>query len=153
MNHKQSLPQIDLTIMKEMEIRYKPSPELTRLDTPVKVWEFSQKLIGSCTEINFLVFYLNHDHQVNGYALVSKGSVNEAIALPREIFKGAIMANAEAIISCHNHPSGWLRPSDEDVMLTKRLEEAGEIVGIDLIDHFIVGEGGCFSVKEWVFVH
>ncbi|MCP4133675.1 MAG: JAB domain-containing protein [bacterium] len=110
--------------------------------------EFVKKLIGNCAEERFIALYVNQDFLVYGYSLISKGSVNEAIIHPREIFKGAIMSNATAIIACHNHPGGDLTPSSEDVLITKRIESVGEIVGIPLFDHLIVGERRCYSLKE-----
>ncbi|MCP4131047.1 MAG: JAB domain-containing protein [bacterium] len=144
--------EIDHTILKEMEIRYKESPELPQTDDPMKVSDFTRKLIGNCADERFIVLYVDYNCRVYGYSFVAQGSINEAVTHPREIFKGAIMSNAFAIISCHNHPGGDMEPSEEDILITKRLEEVGDLVGIALVDHLIVGEEGCFSLKEGDFL-
>ncbi len=75
---------------------------------------------------------------------VAVGSLNQCIIEPREIFKGAILSNASGILCFHNHPSGDCTPSKDDNMLTKRLTQAGIILGIELVDHIILGEGSEF---------
>ena len=81
--------------------------------------------------------------------VVSVGSLNSSIVHPREVFKVAILSNAASIIIFHNHPSGDPTPSREDVNVTNRLKEAGKLIGIDLIDHIIIGsENSYCSLKE-----
>lgn len=91
--------------------------------------------------------YLNCRHQIIGWEVISQGSLTASIAHPREIFKGAILSSAAGIILAHNHPSGDPSPSDEDVRLTKRIAEAGRILGIELLDHVIIAESGTYSFK------
>lgn len=91
------------------------------------------------------VYFLDCRHGLIGWEVVSQGTINASLAHPREVFKGAILSNAAAIIIAHNHPSGDPSPSDEDVRLTKRIKEAGHIMGIELLDHVIVGEQGSYS--------
>ncbi|KKK59891.1 hypothetical protein LCGC14_3029820, partial [marine sediment metagenome] len=79
---------------------------------------------------------------------VAVGTLNAAIVHPREIFKIAIKANAAGLIVAHNHPSGDTNPSREDIALTRRLAEAGRILGIQFIDHIIIGDGCWLSMKE-----
>lgn len=77
------------------------------------------------------------------------GSLSASIAHPREIFKAAILNNAASIIIAHNHPSGIVTPSEEDIKLTQRVAECGEIMGIELLDHLIVGwQEGYYSFKS-----
>jgi DNA repair protein RadC len=84
-----------------------------------------------------------------GYHEVSRGSLDSALMHPREIFKAAVMVNAASIVLAHNHPSGDPSPSVEDLALTTRLREAGRLIGIELLDHIIVGHDGRFtSLKE-----
>ncbi len=111
--------------------------------------DLAQILIGDCSEIRFLVFYINRDFLVFGYSVVAQGAVDEAIVYPREIFKGAILCNASAIVSCRNRPGGEVVPREEDVLITRRIDEAGAVVGIELADHLIVGGEGVFSLREW----
>ena len=84
-----------------------------------------------------------------GYHEVSRGSLDAALMHPREIFKVAMLTNAAAIIIVHNHPSGDPSPSPDDIGLTRRLKKAGQLLGIDLLDHVIIGHEGRFvSLKE-----
>jgi DNA repair protein RadC len=76
------------------------------------------------------------------------GSVNSSLVHPREVFKPAIKNSASAVILCHNHPSGNCIPSSEDIEITKRLCEAGKIVGVQILDHIIIGDGVFFSFKD-----
>lgn len=97
----------------------------------------------------FVVICLDTKNKVNGIFEVSRGTVNGSLVHPREVFKRAILCNATSIIVAHNHPSGETTPSPEDINTTKRLFEAGILLGIPVIDHIIVGEAPCyFSFKE-----
>ena len=78
---------------------------------------------------------------------ISHGNVNSSIVTPREVFQKALLANAVSIIMMHNHPSGDTKPSREDIEVTKRLVEAGKIVGVQVLDHLIIGDDYC-SLKE-----
>ncbi len=80
--------------------------------------------------------------------VVSVGSLTASIVHPRDTFKAAIRESAAAIIFIHNHPSGDTRPSQEDILLTRRLVQAGEVIGIQVLDHIIVGDGGHFSFRD-----
>jgi len=79
---------------------------------------------------------------------ISKGTVNQTIAMPREVFRKAIDLGASSIILAHNHPSGDVRPSMDDINLTRRMADAGKILGINVIDHFVVGHNSYYSFKE-----
>lgn len=76
---------------------------------------------------------------------VSIGSLNSSIVHPREVFKAAILSNAANILLFHNHPSGDTTPSKEDISITDRIKEAGKIIGIDLLDHIIIGSGNKYT--------
>lgn len=91
---------------------------------------------------------LNTKNMVISVKDVSVGNLNSSIVHPREIFIEAIRASGASIIMCHNHPSGDPAPSQEDISVTKRIFEAGKIIGIDLIDHIIIGDGKYISLKE-----
>ncbi len=80
--------------------------------------------------------------------LVSIGTINQTLAMPREVFRKAIALNAASIVLAHNHPSGDTTPSPEDLALTKRMKDAGEILGINVLDHFIIGHNSYYSFKE-----
>jgi DNA repair protein RadC len=89
----------------------------------------------------FLVAHLDAKHRPIGIELVSVGSLTASIVHPREVFKAAVLQNAAAVILCHNHPSGDSAPSPEDMAITSRLCEAGEVLGIRVLDHVIIGDG------------
>lgn len=89
----------------------------------------------------FCILNLKTDGSVINMSVVSIGTLNAAIVSPREIFKSSILSNAAAIIAFHNHPSGSVKPSQEDIDVTNRLDECGKILDIKLLDHIIVGAG------------
>lgn len=97
---------------------------------------------------NFRVINLNTKNQVMVIDTVSVGSLNAAIVHPREVFKLPIKRSAACLILVHNHPSGDTTPSVEDIHITKRLCEAGKLLGIEIIDHIIVGNNNFLSMKE-----
>lgn len=97
----------------------------------------------------FVCVSLNGAHEVLAIRVVSVGILNRTIVHPREVFGDPLSDRAAAVIVCHNHPSGQLEPSDEDRNITRRLSEAGEILGISLLDHLILSpRGGYFSFVE-----
>lgn len=89
---------------------------------------------------HFVSMMLDVKNQVIGIHTVSIGSLNCSVVSPREVFKAAILANAASIILAHNHPSGDLSPSPEDIQVTKTLQQAGKLLDIEVLDHVIVGE-------------
>lgn len=96
----------------------------------------------------FLVACLDAKHAIIGVNVVSLGSLTLAIVHPREVFKAAILLNTGALLCAHNHPSGDPTPSPEDRVLTKRLRDAGELLGITLLDHVILGEDRIYSFAD-----
>jgi len=107
--------------------------------------DFIQSELISSDREKFICIHLNIKHVVISYEVVSIGSLNSSVVHPRETLKGAILANAAAIILAHNHPSNCVQPSPEDITVTKRLIEAGNILGIQTLDHITVGDGKFFS--------
>lgn len=97
---------------------------------------------------HFLVLLLNARHEVIGKETVSIGSLNASIVHPREVFRSAIVNSAASIIACHNHPSGDAEPSEEDIAITKRLVQVGELIGIAVLDHVIVASRGVVSFRS-----
>jgi DNA repair protein RadC len=94
------------------------------------------------------VMLLNTKNRVLGLETVSIGSLNASLVHPREVFKKAIQRSAAAIILMHNHPSGDPSPSPEDLQITDRLCEAGRVIGIEILDHIIIGDHVYASFKE-----
>jgi DNA repair protein RadC len=96
----------------------------------------------------FIVITLDGEHKVIETKVISSGILNRAIIHPREVFRSAITDNACSIVIAHNHPSGSLEPSKEDRDITFRLKEAGQLLGIEVLDHIIVSIKGYFSFLE-----
>ncbi|WP_027409462.1 RadC family protein [Anoxybacteroides tepidamans] len=101
---------------------------------------------------HFVAIYLNTKNQVIHRKTVFIGSLNASIVHPREVFKEAIKRSAASVICAHNHPSGDPTPSREDIEVTKRLAECGRIIGIELLDHLIIGDQKFISLKEKGYV-
>jgi len=101
-------------------------------------------LVANLDREHFWVLLLNGKNVVVGLNLVSIGSLTAALVHPREVFVGALLGKAASIVLVHNHPSGDPTPSAEDLALTKRLCEVGDLVGIKVLDHIVLGEGGTF---------
>jgi DNA repair protein RadC len=96
----------------------------------------------------FSVVLLDTKNQVIDIVEISRGTINQAIVHPRDVFKLAIRRNSNSIIVSHNHPSNCVEPSPEDISVTKRLVDAGNIIGIKVVDHVIIGNGSYVSLKE-----
>jgi len=114
--------------------------------SPQDVYQLSLDLVSKEQE-HFVVYCLNSKHHVINRKTIFVGSLNSTVVHPREVFRAAIENSSASIICVHNHPSGDPTPSPEDISVTQRLCEAGEIIGIELIDHVIVGRTGWFSLK------
>lgn len=97
---------------------------------------------------HFCVVMLNVRNQVIGREVISVGTLDMSVVHPRELFKSCIKRSAAAVILVHNHPSGDPNPSDDDIEVTKRLVEAGKVLGIHVLDHIVVGKGSFCSVRE-----
>lgn len=100
----------------------------------------------------FCILNLRSKGQVINMNVVSMGSLNAAIAHPREVFKSAILSNAASILLIHNHPSGNCEPSEEDIAVTKRMIECGDLLGIEVLDHIVIGEQEHYSLRENTFL-
>lgn len=125
-------------------------PEVDRkMNSPEKVYKLAKYFLHmhEQTEEYLYMVCLNVKLDMTSVFEISHGNVNSSIAGVREIFQKALLANAVNIIMIHNHPSGDCTPSREDVNITKKLVEAGKLIGIDVLDHIIVGETFC-SLKE-----
>ncbi|CAH1201048.1 MULTISPECIES: RadC family protein [Paenibacillus] len=97
---------------------------------------------------HFVCLFLNSKNHIIAQETLSMGSLNASIVHPREVFRAAIKCSSASIVCAHNHPSGDPTPSPEDIQITKRLIEAGTIVGIDVLDHLVIGDGTYVSLKE-----
>ncbi len=120
----------------------------TRLTAPAQDSEAFRALLPDIDREHFVVFVLDGKNRIISCNVVSVGSLNQAIVHPREVFKSAILANGAAVILAHNHPTGDPTPSSEDIAITRRLKEGGEILGIKVLDHIIVCDREHLSFTE-----
>jgi DNA repair protein RadC len=117
------------------------------ISSPADVDRILRGRIANLDRENFVVMLLNTKNEVIETSTVSVGTLSASLVHPREVFKPAIRASAASVILAHNHPSGKIEPSKEDRGVTRRLGEAAGILGIEMLDHVIVGDG-YFSLKE-----
>ena len=136
-----------LELVKEESHKYEVE---TRISCPKDIYEVLTKVcrIQCNAEEVFILITLNTKNIVTGYIEVHRGTINTSLVHPREVFKRALLNNASNIMVAHNHPSGDPNPSKEDIQITERLKEAGNLLGINLLDHIIVGEDKYISLKE-----
>jgi len=134
-----------LKMVKEASALY----EVPVIKSPAEVYQAAKQLLTlhEKPQEHFCILCLNIKNKIVGVHTISIGSLNASIVHPREVFKAALLNNANAIICLHNHPSGDPEPSREDIEITKRLVQAGEIIGIEVLDHVIIGEQGYISMK------
>lgn len=122
-------------------------PPDRRYTSPEQIANLFSFLISESKEY-FFTLHLDGKNKIHCLDCVSVGSLNQSIVHPREVFKTALLSSAAAIILVHNHPSGDPSPSSEDISITRRLKEAGELLGIRVLDHIIVGSEGTCSFVE-----
>jgi DNA repair protein RadC len=129
-------------------VRENTGGEIIQINNDQDAYELvKEEMVNSDREI-FLSIMLTVRNELIGVETVSIGSVTASIITPREVFKSAILANAVSVILCHNHPSGDLTPSREDISVTKKLIETGELLGIKVLDHLIVTHKGFKSLRD-----
>ena len=135
--------------IREVKINYKKNNKKAFLITePKNVVEFIRKVLPDNSREHCVALYLNSSHEVIYYALISTGTANSALLAPREIYQRAIAVGAIATIISHNHPSGCVEPSNEDLKVTAKIKSAGELIGIKLLDHVIVSDSGFYSFSD-----
>jgi DNA repair protein RadC len=120
----------------------------TVINTPVDVKNLLMEEMRFLEKEHFKVILLNIKNHVISVEDISVGSLNSSIVHPREVFKPAIRRSSASMILVHNHPSGDPTPSREDIEITRRLIEAGKILGIEVVDHVIIGNGIYISLRE-----
>ena len=112
------------------------------------VYESFRERFEQADREEFVVLLLNAKNQLLGFNVISVGSLTSSLVHPREVFKAAIVGNAAAIILIHNHPSGDPQPSAEDLSITTRLCQVGEVMGVRVLDHVVIGEGRYVSFVD-----
>jgi DNA repair protein RadC len=122
--------------------------EAVTIRSPESVANLMREELRYLQKEHFVCLFLNTKNHVIGQETLSMGSLNASIVHPREVFRAAIKRSSASIICVHNHPSGDPTPSPEDIQLTHRLVEAGSIIGIEVLDHIIIGDFKFVSLKE-----
>lgn len=135
---------VSLRMVKESSLLYKNRS----VRSPQDGYKLFKQFLGELDREYFVVMCLDVKNQPTAINVCHIGSLNASIVHPREVMKTAILSNSASIIVAHNHPSGQPEPSQEDIDVTKRLVEAGSIIGIDVMDHLIIGEDTFISLKE-----
>ena len=125
-----------------------PLDSVIECTNPINIINYFNHLFKDKKQEEFYVLYLDNQKQYLDSKLLFKGSLNNAVVHPREIFKEAYLLSANSIICLHNHPSGDCTPSKEDIRVTKKIQEIGLIHSIFLIDHIIIGNNNYYSFFE-----
>ena len=136
---------VRVELVREEGVPYDARPECTE---GANAGAFLAELLKREPRETFLTVCLDTKNCVNGVHRVSIGTLDSCPARPREVFQAAILSNASSVILAHNHPSGDPAPSETDVRLTERLIAAGEVLGIDVLDHLVVGHGVWASMRK-----
>lgn len=141
----------DITLLREVAVHYRgrarraPDP----MRQPVDAVRFATRIIGNEAREHFFAIYLDGRHRPIAHAVVSVGTATAALVHPREVFQPAVLIGAVAVLLLHNHPSGDPTPSREDRELTKRLCDAGRLLGITVLDHIVFAHrGGHCSLRD-----
>ena len=136
---------VSIKMVREATMLY----DIRKITSPTDAVEIGKRFLEDSDREQLLVCCLDTKNQPVALNVVSVGSINSSIVHPREVFKAAILSNAASIILYHNHPSGDPTPSKEDINITNRLKECGKLMGVELIDHIIIGSDGNYcSLKE-----
>ena len=132
---------------------HEPLPELKGrafvcLQSPEDLYNTYRSLFTNQVRERFVVFWLDSSNKVLGLEIISEGTLNSSPVHAREVFRGAIVSTASSIVVAHNHPSNSLEASTEDIAITKKLVDSGELLGIPVEDHIIFCNQGYFSFRE-----
>jgi DNA repair protein RadC len=138
------IPLVSLRVVRERTIPYRT----TRLVNAQAVFELFRHMAEDLDREAMWVACLDSKNRLTCLSQVALGTLNAAPAHPREILKVALLTNAHAVITVHNHPSGDPAPSREDRLVTAQIKEAAHIVGITFLDHLIVGDGSYYSFAD-----
>lgn len=123
-------------------------PEAQIIRSPRDAADLLMEQLRYLQKEHFVCLFLNTKNHIIAQETLSMGSLNSSIVHPREVFRAAIKCSSASVVCAHNHPSGDPTPSPEDIRMTRRLCKAGEIVGIDVLDHIVIGDGEFISLKE-----
>ena len=142
-----SIPGFRIALVREPGVKLAERPQVS---VPAEAAPLFAQYIGDADREVFVVAMLTVRHRLIGLHTVSVGCLTSSLVHPREVFKPAILAGCcAALLMAHNHPSGDPEPSAEDIALTRRLTSAGQLLGIEILDHLVIGEAGRFvSLRE-----
>ena len=115
---------------------------------PATIARYYMEDLRHANQEQMKLLLLNTKSRLIGETDISKGTVNSAVISPRELFVEALQKNAVSIVLLHNHPSGDPTPSKEDVLITRRIQEAGRLIGVELLDHIVIGDNCYVSLRE-----
>jgi DNA repair protein RadC len=124
------------------------APERVAVTSPEQAADAFGDLLHGLDREACVVLYLDTRHLLLGREVVSLGSIDHTFMSPREILRGALLANASAIVLAHNHPSGDPEPSGDDIAVTSRIDKACDLIGITLLDHLVYGDGRWVSMAR-----
>jgi DNA repair protein RadC len=135
-----------IMLVKEKGVNY----DVGKLNSPEDIVLMMRKLlhVEQMAEEHCYMIAMNSSCKVLGVFFISKGTVNVSLVTPRELYIRALLAGAVQIVLCHNHPSGNAIPSEQDIAITQKIKEAGEMININLADHIIIGSDSYLSFKE-----
>jgi DNA repair protein RadC len=140
------IPGFRICLVREPGVSLAERPELRTSAAAARIFA---EYIGESDREVFVVAMLTIRHRLIGISPVSVGCLTSSLVHPREVLKPLILSGSAAFVACHNHPSGCPEPSAEDIALTRRLASAGQLLGIELLDHIVLGEHGRFvSLRE-----
>jgi len=146
---KKIVTKYQVQLVKESSKKYEIMDK--KLSCPEVAYNFIRSVFSnleSSPQEKFIVVALNTANDCVGVFEVTTGTMNASIVNPRDVFQRLLLVNAYTFICAHNHPSGHCNPSKTDIEATKRLAECGQIMGIELLDHLIIGDNCYFSFKE-----
>ncbi len=142
-------PMMKTTFVREVRAVYRgPRRTTTKVRGASDAAQFIRRVLPDNSREHFVVLHLDAAHQVIGYAVTATGAANFCQVHPREIFHGAILAGAVALVVAHNHPSGDTTPSREDKAMTTRLKDGAQLLGLKILDHVIVADVGYHSLFD-----
>lgn len=141
---------IELKAVLELGLRTQRAmlPKLGRINNSYDIAQHLIQELRDSQQEHLICVYLNTKNEIIQKKTLFTGSLNQSVAHPREIFRGAVRCSAARLIICHNHPSGNPKPSANDIAFTKRVIECGEMMGIELLDHIITGNEEFVSLRE-----
>ncbi len=138
-----------ITFVREVTARYSgPRRRAGPMNSPVPAASFARDVLPDNVREHVVALYLDGSNKVAAYSIVSTGTANQAVLHPREVFQPAVLCGAVSLILIHNHPSGNLEASQSDLQVTKQIAEAGDILGIKLLDHLIVTDDEHYSFND-----